>query len=218
MADVASLLKVNQKVQVKVAGYGREVFYSSRIEDLRSDRVAVATPIDGAGLVRLESGRRVWIVVAAPEAAFQVPGRVLGEILRPVPITWIGEFGEPERVQRRRFFRVEDPPVAIHSLTVKGTDSALRACRMLDLSAGGMLLEVPDKLSIGTVLQIDFSLQGAGRWTTSAEVVRTELHEDAWGTRYRYGCRFTSLTWKDEDAIIYGLFCFQRKLRQKGLR
>lgn len=214
--DFTSLFRINQKVQVKVAGLGRETFYSSRVEDLRGDRVGLATPMDGAGLVRLAVGRRIWLVVATQEAAFQVPGVVIAETPHPVPITWVGHLGEPERLQRRRFFRVDDPPVAIHSLLLKGADRDIRG-RVRNLSAGGMLLETSERLGIGDVLTIDFSLLGAGRWITDAEVVRTEIHEDMSGTKYRYGCKFTSLTWRDEDAIIYGLFCFQRELRRKGL-
>ncbi len=217
MADVSSLLAINQKVQVKVAGGGREAFYSSRVEDLRPDRVAVATPSDSTGLVRLPVGYRVWLVLAVKDAIFQLQGRVVGEVLQPVPITWIGDFGEPERVQRRRFFRVQDPPVVIHTLAIKDTGTTLRG-RVVDLSAGGMLLEVPQRLDIGTVLSVDFTLQWAGRFCTDLEVVRTEDHQDMHGTKHRYGCQFVSLSWREEDAIIRGLFRFLRELRRKGLR
>lgn len=217
MADVDELFTVNRKVQIKVASSGRSAFYNSRVEDVQPGVLGVATPMDATGLVRFPVGLKVWLVAATSEAAFQVSAKVVGESLHPVAITWVSEFGPAERIQRRRFFRVTDPPATIHRLQVKGIDSQFFG-RIVDLSAGGMLLETTEKLAAEAVLSIDFTLANAGRFVTDAEIVRIEISEASRERRYRYGCKFTSLTWREEDMIIFGLFCFQRDLRRKGLK
>lgn len=215
-------VKVNQKVELEILdGPGKGV-YSSRIEEVFPDRLAIAWPTAGGLPVEARVGTRVRVDCLAERAINRLWTEVVGRELAPVPVLLVDRRAKSIRIQRRQFVRL-DVSVGVKFGILwapdpfDGPTPLIFEGRTRDLSGGGILLITEIRLVPTTQLDMVINLPSK-RISAVGEVVmiqKVETEQD--GNRYWTGIRFIGIEERDRDAIVKFIFREQRERRRRGL-
>ncbi|MCL5256762.1 MAG: flagellar brake domain-containing protein [Chloroflexi bacterium] len=219
--EVESIFEINRTVEIEVRGKDNTDRYPSRVEDMRSDTMAVSMPMQHTNLVRVPEGQTVVVSAVESDALYAIKGMVLSNVLQPVPILIIRLESGIERLQRRRYVRVATSLEKSSVLVRQGEPEEWETItvRISSLSAGGLLFKSDRKIAAGTDLQIDLRLDDgcSDLIRLCAKVARVEEETSRTGKVYSTGCYFTSIRAADEKRIVRYVFKMQIELRKRGL-
>lgn len=198
---------VNQRIEIFGSGWGSRL--SSRVEDRRGARLAVAVPQDPNTLRPLDRPTdRVALQWTTLRGIGMVEADVVAASRAGIVPTWelVGR-GDPVLFQRRRFARV---PVVLPG-RVTGRRGAW-GLTILDVAEGGIRCVVPQLAPFESdeILEVSFDVDGL--LTARAEVVR-------WGPApggVNIIFRFTDLSRSDADRLRR--FVFRQELAYHGAR
>lgn len=207
-------LRINQKVEIeKLSAEPRET-YSSYIAAMEEETLSLAAP--------LAAGRLVYFAKSEPVRIYTegvtFVSEVLERVVLPHPLLIIRRPQVVEKMQRRRFVRLEDNvPLRVRVLKPKSGSGAevleeFKA-ETRNVSGGGALFILPRPLSPGTWLEVDLFLPE--KLTCRAQVRRVTVLPET--HMVQVGVEFMDLPQRDQDRIIKYIFRRQRELRQKGL-
>lgn len=191
--------------------------YSSRVEDIRPDRLILAYPVRQLVPVRLEAGDRVTVEAAGERGVYRLETVVLGRDLGRVPVLVVAA-GEWVRHQRRQFFRVAlGMAQAAARLLRPGAEEWPVRLLLRDLSGGGLGFVSDRPLKVGDRLEVELSLNGGRPFPAQVEVVwvRTRMTPDGPAARFPFeaGARFVGIDPARQEAIVK--FCLRKQLRQR---
>lgn len=217
MSDLkAALPRIQQKVELQILAGPYAAAYSTLVDDVDKTGITVTHPLLGGRPVPLERGESVRIEYALSGAArIAFLSTVEAVHLTPYPIVRLAH-PDPIRVarfQQRSFVRL---PIALTLRYREVPDQGLppKQGEVIDLSASGMQVVLPDVLEAGDQLRIEFAL-GQQPFQALAEVVRPV------GTmgrnRFAYGLRFLGIDEQQRQAILRFIFAEQREMRRQGL-
>ncbi len=213
-------LKINQRVKIELEHplYGGT--YSSRVEEILPGRIVLAAPLRGAEVVPLRPGDRVTVSYWSPAGAYTFKARVSGVSPGGVPLLFLEEPEEVQRVQRRSFLRV--PAALPVTFSILEDIEQLPAPEVhqgetVDISGGGVLLRSPVPLREGDYLELEVTVPKRGTLGVVGRVVRVQEKKGAKGPEFYAGVDFVVIAEADRDKIVGFVFERQREMRRKGL-
>ena len=162
--------------------------------------------------VPLEIGARVSLRSILPDAAYVMSGRVVSCLVGNSVTVVVEQDGEIERIQRRRFFRVQIAlPVRIE--TSAADVPPLNDLVTEDASAGGLRIVSPRELTVGIAVRIFLDPGDDGpEIECRGEVIRS-MPGDSRGKRLCV--KFLDLAEQDKERLISVLT--QEVRRQRNL-
>jgi hypothetical protein len=120
-------------------------------------------------------------------------------------------YGPIRRQQRRYDVRLPLDIPARRALRLgQGSDSVPVRSRVLDVSAGGMLVQTDRELRAGERIALAFTLPGDGQEMRVALVVRYSRRPGESAYRWESGCQFQVLRPADRERIARFIFAQQR--------
>jgi len=234
-----------ERLQLLVGDEGKEGFYSCRIADITSDTLVIDRPLFERGRSLLADGRMVIVHCTRADAAYAFTARVQETRPKSADRMFLQELGEVRRLQRRRFVRL-DKVVQVKyrvlsdplSKTIGLCTSEMDETRSLNVSAGGMLIEVRTELRVDNRLLLAFErrvmdnlpphlvaitrhvrvLEGGPQVAGIEFILREDLPRHFTGRELEL-IPEAALAFDDrmQNRLVSELFAEQLVLRQKGL-
>jgi len=180
----------NQEIKVKAAGMGVEKEFDSVIVAVTEKEITITAPRLKEDVYHLDPGAGVGVsLVRRNDAIYNFESRVLRTFVGRTPLVTISHTNDLERIQLRRYYRVEvEAPVAFallerHEISrdAVSRDEAIAAAilgarttgrgTLKNISGGGALLESRSVLSVGDFLNFDLDLWGGAKENITGEVV-----------------------------------------------
>lgn len=225
-----SELRMGTKLEIETYdsnGEKMEPTLISEIEWIEGNNTAViAAPILGGNIIPLPVDSVVDIYFVGMERGiynrykFNAVVREW-DVSNNVYVLRVEKRGKIERVQRRRYFRLdcyaEVRYKEVESLNADNKDdSGFKKTLAKNLSGGGICMKTNDRMKPGSIVvcEIAFNNRKIGFY---GKVVRFEDTGREYGYRYEAGIAYMSIDERDREAIIRYIFNEQRKLLNKGL-
>lgn len=221
-------LRVNQKITIEVLAGGSAGSYNSHFVEETADGLVVAAPIvQGAPLTPIP-GTLVRVDYNGESAAYSFESELIRLESAAIALWVIAKPDTIQRMQRRTHVRLEVSLPVFYTILARPGDPTpeLSAQKNLtvyrgrtwDLSGGGTMLVIGQRLEPGTLIDMEIQLKPGETISLMGEVVRivrTEADGDA--VRHWTGVKFLDLTEREMDAVVGFIFQEQRRLRRRGL-
>ncbi len=211
--------KINQLAEIETVTDGVVRNYASRIEDIQFGDLGLAMPMERGKYVRFMENQPVTVYVTVRGLYYFFNSNVTATDEELVPIIWVAQPHQAERLERRRFVRIA-VDIRPHELHVMGPkDSHWRPLRgkILDISAGGICFTCDTTLQKNGRVKASFSLPDhSTQVQTEGEVVR--LEGDPYGLSHRRlaGATFRRLGYREQEAIIKFVLRKQSEMIRRG--
>lgn len=215
-----NLPRVNQRVELSLPQGEGEVFFSSWVQEVEEERVAVASPMRGEELFFVPRGTEATLYYHDPRGFFVLFGEVEEQV--PDPPLLVLRVQEVRRDQRRRFYRWEASLPVRFVPREEGEKIAPWEWEREDyhwfegvtqnISGGGILLSTSLSLYPGEEIWLELHLP-SGPLRALGRVVRVVGE----GREKAYGVEFRDLKPQDQDRICRYIFGEQARLRRLGL-
>lgn len=186
MLQPSQPLRVWEKIEIQIGDELDAGRYLARIQDFLDDGIAITEPefITGSSLLRDDAD--VTVLVTRDDAAYAFRSRIHASHERAGRRFILSRPARVERVQRRRFVRLELVGKVAYAVIPRSIEWHERDKHLtwiqshtFDLSAGGLSMRLDNSLELGTplVLAIDFFKQ-RGLPAMIAAVVRRVARRD----------------------------------------
>lgn len=207
-----SVLKIGMRVEIEVERDRQKILLPTKVEDLDGDRIFLGMPFFEGKIFFLESEENIKIYFAKNNNFYFVKAKVVEKKYAPVPVIGVVLLGQPEKNQRRNYFRVQ----VMRRIKIRlfDADDWMKAF-LADLSASGALIYFGRQLEKGNFIEIKLPLDSK-EIDVKAKVVRTEKDQLRRVQQYNIGVQFIDINEQQRDEIIKFVLAEQRKLRQKG--
>ncbi len=215
-------LKVNKRVELEIKEGVYQGTYISRVEDIGPDYVALSIPMDGKGYIPLRIGTGLRISVIGERALFAFHSQIKERLKDPIPVILVDRPEELERIQRRRFVRLEITMQLEYCLMPDGDaeeeELEFTQGEMIDISGGGLQLKIQtrEKIEAGCIVKVkmdSFLPLKEEEGEQLARVMWSKKDDDC----CYLGLEFTDIGQHLQDQIMGWIFEKQRELRKKGL-
>ncbi len=193
--------------------------YLSRVNDLVGGAVVIAWPTDRGVRLPIRERQRLWVSFVRQDAAYAFSGVVEGREQHPIPQLSVRPTAEPERIQRRQYFRVRTA-VAVElfgnrpDASPGQPDSAIHLrTHTHDLSGSGIGIRGGAPIPEGTTLEIKLTLPAE---LPVIKIVARVVHSEAVAgsplerPTYHTGIYFLSIAEQDRSRIIRHVFRVQQ--------
>lgn len=205
-----------------------EPTYISEIEWIDGDNTAViAAPILGGNVIPLPVDTVVNVFFVGMERGIYNRYKFNAvvrdrNISNNLYVLMIEKLGRIERVQRRRYFRLdcyaEVRYKVVESLNVDNKDSSnFKKTLAKNLSGGGICMKADDRIKPGSIVVCEISFDKNRKIGFYGKVVRFEDTGREYRYRYEVGIAYMAIDERDRETIIRYIFNEQRKLLNKGL-
>ncbi|MEK6775830.1 MAG: PilZ domain-containing protein [bacterium] len=204
--DIRSFLKVNQRIEIDFDHPDFLDEYTSRVEKIKEDLIYVALP----EIRHVPEKTHGWVFYVYKDQRYGFETQVEGYEGGPSVRMILASPREILRLQRRKYFRVfVDIPVTCRAPTLPMEEpESIFYGTILNISAGGVLMETDREIPVGSELVLFFSLaQEMDIDDIPSKVIRcgivkkTKKH-----ILYEYGIEFYSLDGRLRDAIMRFVF------------
>lgn len=211
--------KINQKVQVNIKNYPYEGCYSSRVEEISSERIVLAAPFKGSNVIPLHIGDVITVTYWTETAGYSFTTEIVDTNYGNLPTITIKHPRQIERIQRRKYLRLPATIPVTYRVLNNPEKSDVYHSFTLDISGGGVLICSPVCLSYNDKLDITLALPQKGEINVVGRVLRIEERIDKKSRirSYLLGIEFLEINEPDRDKIIAFIFDMQRRMRRKGL-
>lgn len=221
MKELEQILKINRLVSIELQHNNGEVKrYSSRVENLDSKAIYLASPIVKRMPVYLPPQTEISVLLWDDLAVYSFKTTVIYSLKEKEVNQLAVRYPEKlNKVQKREFVRVQ---VSINvSLEYVDSENNVRiiAGKSRDLSGGGMSVAVTEKglLEMGDKVTVKFNI-GDIPIVCTAEIVRARRETDAENiARDVFGLKFLEIVEKERQIIIKFIYKKQIEFRRKGL-
>ena len=218
MTNPDKLLSINQNIELVVKQGQFEGSYNSKVADISDDQIWIMAIYKREELIPLRKGVKVEVLYEGDTAFYSLTTEITGRKKDTLPMLSIKLTDNIERIQRRRFFRVQVNKkieyISLKEQIDKETKPEFKETVAIDLSGGGLLMVLKDELKINDRLMFKLDIEGLDK-LIEGKIVRIKYNKD--GYSKTAGIEFIDLNRKDRDAIISYLFNYQRKLRRRGM-
>lgn len=213
MVQAGKVLKIGQRVEFDAEdGIGR---YTSRIEDILSDRLVVAMPIDEKRRPVLpEPDTRVYGRIITDKCVYRFFSIYKERLAEPIPVWRITKPELVERWQRRRFVRVPARLVLIVQIVnPEGQLEPSVKTTSVDISGNGICFTYPSRVHIGSRAVLDIeSLPDIGNLQITGRVTKCVPVEVPTAVIYHVGVEFEHMEPSVQNKLVRFIFELQRKL------
>lgn len=209
-------LEINQKLEIEVLSGSYQGNYLSKVADFREEGIIITGLYrEGAPLpVRLNQAVNVYYTT--DRAAYKFESKILKRTNKPIPLLLIENYDSVKRIQRRDYFRLDvTGKIDIYKMIDdKKYPKKVAAARLLDISGGGIQMQLKKKFEKGEEILLSLKNILAPKEFIKSEIVRIDRENDE---LYNYGVQFLEIEEEQREEIIQWIFAYQRKSRKKGL-
>ncbi|MGQ9557481.1 MAG: flagellar brake protein [Desulfurispora sp.] len=219
MADITFRPQVSQKIYVQRGDSG---FYTSSIEDFKSDRFFITMPYAQQVPLTLHVGDAVSVRVPTPEQVLFFDTTVVGLRRDNVPLYALAMPEKVIRQQSRRYVRLD----LLHAIEIAPVPELpdqkplFSRAEMLNISAGGAKIAHKKPLEPREQILVKFSLpvkKMVYDFQLTAEVRRCETVESPRGGKiYHIGIEFIDITERQRDRIFQFVFTKMAACKQNS--
>ena len=211
LMNAATVLKMGQRVEFYLEA--DDIRYTSRIEDITSDRLVVAMPVDEKRRPIIPAaGEQLYGLAVGEKCRYRFFSVFKGKARDPIPVWMITKPEVVERHQNRSFVRAAVRlPIQVRIIDTDGRESDLMKLYTTDVSGGGVSFIVPRHVRINSRASIVFTnFPNIGTLSVMARVVRLlplEPSDRGW----QLGAHFLELDRGTMNKIVHFVFCELRR-------
>jgi c-di-GMP-binding flagellar brake protein YcgR len=130
--------------------------------------------------------------------------------------------GEPEKVQRREYYRLSCSVEVRYRIVdylneVYNENIGFKRTFARNISGGGVCLLLEDKVEVGSILECEVHPEGDRMIRFFGQVVRYDKSEREGRFKYEAGIAYIRINESDRETVVRFIFEEQRKMRKKGL-
>ncbi len=217
--DINTIIQLGGKIQVKVG----QSWYSTIVERLvDASTFYISPPLSRQMPVELKVGQTYKLNTITKRGLFEFDVCIQKtDLSENIPLCKLLVVTEPQRYQRRSFFRVDimlDVKIREPQQAENSEEPALEyRAKTLNISECGMLFLARKSYPAGVILDCDIMLNKFGADITlekvKAEVVRSKYPEIN-GVLYQIGVDFKEMTKHDKRVLAKFLMMSQRAQKQ----
>jgi c-di-GMP-binding flagellar brake protein YcgR len=210
-------LEINQKLEIEVLSGTYQGNYLSKVADfIEAGIIITGLYREGAPLpIRLNQAVNVYYTT--DRAAYKFNSKILKRTNEPIPLLLIESSDSVNRIQRRDYFRLDvTGKIDVYKMIdAKNYPKKVSAARLLNISGGGIQIQLKNKFKKGEEILISLKSILAPKEFIKSKIVRIHRENDEF---YNYGVEFLEIEDEQREEIIQWIFAYQRKSRKKGLR
>ena len=211
LMNAATVLKIGQRVEFYLED--DDIRYTSRIEDITSDRLVVAMPVDEKRRPIIPAqGEQLYGLAVGEKCRYRFFSVFKGKKRDPIPVWLITKPEVVERHQNRSFVRAAVRlPIQVRIIDTEGRESDLMKLHTTDVSGGGLSFAVPRYVKINSRASIVFAnFPNIGMLSLMARVVRCQPLEPS-DRGWQIGAHFLELNRGTMNKIVHFVFSELRR-------
>ncbi len=211
--------KINQLVEIETVTDGVIRNYASRIEGIQFGDLGLAMPMERGKYVRFLENQPVTVYSTVRGLYYFFHSNVTATDEEPVPVIWVAQPHQAERLERRRFVRiaVDIQPQEFHVMGSEDSEWQPLKGKILDISAGGICFTCDTTLQKKGRVKASFRLpDNSTQVLTEGEVVRLEGDPYGLSQRRLAGATFRRLSYREQEAIIKFVLRKQSEMIRRG--
>ncbi len=218
----ASILKTNQLVEIELIDERNQdkgsLKYPSRIEDSGTEYLSLAAPIHNSILLNIRPGQTIQVTLRVKQINYIFDTVVVSRKDNPIPVLIVKKPSELKTIeQKREYVRLPiNLPIRYILLDPEKSNNIMHG-QTIDISAGGVLFIVQDKLQQGDRLELELILKKREVIRCTAKVIRVFLEEVDKLKRIKVAVEYEDITEIQRDKIFKFIFDKQREWIRKGL-
>lgn len=210
---IGEVLKMTAPTRIRLKDY--RAFYSTRVEDAGEQELVVAAPMRCGNVVPVRKGTQLVMGVPKEDALYGFYAEVVDRKGGDEPMLVVRRTSSTRRIQRRKFVRIDvSVPVTVRVLGGKGQPRP-QVVGEQNLSAGGMLLVLGQKLERSSRVKLDMELPD-GPLSCHGEVMRV-LRTGGQEAQYETGIEFRGLDEKTKHRVVRYVYRRQVERRRLGI-
>ena len=204
--------------------------YRSRVMDFGGKYIKILVPkVDGKEKF-IWKDTTIHINYMRPDAMFTFKVKVRKSELNPMPNLLVTIPPQVERVQRRRYVRVDTLKMETkfrifnEEISIMDDAESFNSGKIVNISAGGMRIDHDDiQIPKGEVIELEFTIMGFKCQRVLGEIVRSieltkkdRYNEDV--KFYSHGINFIQIHRVQKEKIFGYVFQKEREMLSKGLK
>lgn len=211
----ATILNVNQLVEIYTSRTLRGPHYRSRIEEIAPTHLTIAMPFDKGFPVFMAPGATIYGKIITDSAPYLFSSHFIEKQMTPVPIWMIAVPNELVKIQQREFVRIDAKLHVTATMIEQEEESTPIKLLVNDISGGGIRLVCPHPYPIGTNLLLAFELPDEEYIETIGQVVRVEQPQPD-RTLFWIGIKYIGMKERERNKIIKYVFQKQLERHRRG--
>jgi c-di-GMP-binding flagellar brake protein YcgR len=220
--ELKDILQAGMSVEVRIKQGAYRGQYRSKIEDTGEGTLVVGTPYSEKGFVLLRPGDKVQLIFVRGYDTFGFETEVLRRQTHSLPAFIVSLPPMAIRLQRRRFVRTRCfQDVQYQVIGANRKLGAKQDAHTLDLSGGGVQLQISQKLDPGDVLLVALSLYSETHYIPSVvnrvDEVGGVPDNGRHKKKYKVSLEFREIAEWLRDRIVKQVIDIERDLRRRGL-
>jgi len=212
------IVKVNQRLEIMLSKNNNTPRFTSRVEELTSDEMVIAMPMQKGRPIILESGRGFYGKIITESGVYIFKSKFLSKRMYPLPVWVVTLPYEIEKTQQRAFVRFDvSQPLQIEYFLDDDSENAITLKVMTrDLSGGGLQAICEQSIKIGTKVNMTLTLPEEGDLEVDGEVIRVQKPQKD-RQLFWVSIKFVDTRNIVRDKISRFIFRKQLEHRQRGL-
>lgn len=195
--SVSSILHVNDRVELGIDGKS----YPSRIEDIASEYIVIAAPINKGKIISIHSWQKVKLAIVFREAVHEFGCLVGNQSLGRVPTITLTNLEHIRDADRRSYPRTREAiKVEFRSRGIGPWEEGITD----DLGGGGLRVARKDstRLAVGDTIDLRILLPGHPTINTACRVLRVNCTPNIGGPYGYWAAEFTHIYPKDRNDLV----------------
>ncbi len=206
-----AVLKIGQRVEFYLED--DDIKYTSRIEDMTSDRLIVAMPVDEKRRPIIPAeGEQLYGLAVGEKCRYRFFSEFKGKRNDTIPVWMITKPKVVERHQNRSFVRAAVRlPIQARIIDTEGRESDLMKLHTTDVSGSGVSFTVPRYVKVNSRASLVFTnFPNIGTLSVMTRVVRCEPLEPS-DRGWRVGAHFLEIDRGTMNKIVHFVFSELRR-------
>jgi c-di-GMP-binding flagellar brake protein YcgR len=210
-------LEINKKLEIEVLTGTYQGNYLSKVADFVDEGIIITGLYREGAPLPIRLNQKVNVYYTTDRAAYKFESKILKRTNKPIPLLLIERSDSVTRIQRRDYFRLDvTGTVDVYKMVDdQSYPKKVSAARLLDISGGGIQIQLKKKFKKGKEILISLKNILAPKEFIKSKIVRIHRENDE---LYNYGVQFLKIEDEQREEIIQWIFAYQRKSRKKGLR
>ena len=203
-------IELQPGIMAEVMTPENRLIYVGKVEKVQNGGVYIKEANDDT-LPMVLVNKPVKVRFYREEGNLVLRGKVCGSTMRMWKVDRLeGTFTREQRAFFRQNISVNIKAQCGKLLKRSGRPDVLFPCKVLDISAGGMLISCAEVFAEGERLAIlDVPLvANAPTFAFNCQIRRADVWKKG---VYRYGCQFEALAPRDQDRLLQAIFTIQRE-------
>lgn len=213
-----NILRVNQRLEIMFSKNLNNPKFASRVEEIESDHMIIAMPMQKGHPIVLESGRGFFGKIFDESGVYIFKSKFINMRMSPLPV-WIAAMPyDIEKTQQRDFVRFDVSQPLLIEYYLDNDQENLVSLKVItkDLSGGGVQAVCEQPIQVGTKVKMVVFLSDYGDVEVDGEVIRVnrpQLDRKLYWISIKFiGARNTI-----RDKISRFIFKKQLEQRQRGV-